>query len=177
MTFGAEFLPWSYFSEGGTVGTELTLAGSEYHGHVAPLTTLNLVLPAGAGLSAAGFPTCSSEALGPDGRGPRLCPTGSVAGPIGSFDALVPFGSETISESGTIQPFFGPGNKLYLYFFGHSPVLVELLAEGVLEAASGGHGPVLELLLPTVETEPGEAISLTRLALEIGARRSRRRRS
>jgi Bacterial Ig-like domain (group 3) len=172
VTFGAEFAPWSYFNEGGILGTELTFAGAEYHGQVAPLTSFKLQLPIGSGLTTSGFPTCSKETLGPSGQGPAECPEGSAAGPVGSFEAFVSFGSEAVGESGTVEPFFGPGNKLYLFFFGHEPVLVELIAEGHIEAASGGHGPTLVFDVPLVETVPGAPdMSITGLSLELGATR------
>jgi hypothetical protein len=175
ISFGASFAPWAYFNEGGIVDAGLTFSGSEYQGRVAPLTSLKLHLPPGTGLSNAGFPTCSEAVLGPGGHGPGDCPEGSLAGPltsyIASFTAVVPFGNETVAENGVIEPFFGPGGKLYLLLFGHDPVLVEILAEGHIEAGSSGHGPVLAFNLPLDEAEPGKAVSLTSLNLELGATR------
>lgn len=171
-TFNAEFGVWSYFGEGTTIGTELTFEGHEYHGQVAPLTSLKLHLPPGTGLSNAGFPTCSEAILGPSGRGPAACPEGSADGPIGSFTAITYVGSEAETESGTVQPFFGGGTKLYLFLFGHNPVLVEDIIEGQIEPAVPPARPTLVLSLPPIETTfNGPLTSLTSLFLELGATR------
>jgi Bacterial Ig-like domain (group 3) len=167
VTFGAEFLPWSYLGEGGAFGTELTFSGGEYHGHVAPLTTLQLQLPLGTGLTATGFPICSEDTLLVDGVAD--CPEGSLAGPLGSFTGLVSFGSEAVNETGTIWPLFGPAGTLYLLLLGNSPVSIEVVAKGHSEAGSGAQGPVLNFTLPLVETVPGApAMSFTSLSLELG---------
>ena len=126
VTFGAQFLPLSHLGEGGVVGTELTFSGSEYHGQVAPLTSLKLHLPAETVLSNAGFPTCSQETVLFDIWW-EDCPEGSLAGPTGSFIAVAYNGSQAVSESGAVYPFFGPGERLYLLLVGSPPLGLEFI--------------------------------------------------
>ncbi len=156
------------------MGTELTFSGSEYHGQVAPLTSLKLHLPAETVLSNAGFPTCSQETVLFDIWW-EDCPEGSLAGPTGSFIAVAYNGSQAVSESGAVYPFFGPGERLYLLLVGSPPLGLEFVVEGRYEAASPPHGPTLVLSVPIVETvgPPGSepAVSLTELQLELGATR------
>jgi hypothetical protein len=171
VTFGAEFLPWSYFDEGGIFSAGLTFSGSEYHGQVAPLTSLTLHLPAGTAVSSAGFPTCSRASLQSRSWW-EVCPEGSVAGPAGSFTAVVYFGGNAFAEEGTVQPIFGPAGTLYFVTEASFPVSLEFIIEGHYEPASPPNGPSLVLQVPLIETEPSAPdISLTALTLELGATR------
>jgi hypothetical protein len=172
-TFSAGFSPWSYLGEGTTVSTELTVSGSEYEGEPAPLTSLTLHLPAGTKLSSTGFPTCSSQAVR-SGFWWEDCPEGSLAGPVGSLDAVVAFGGEMVFEQAEVQAIFGPSGTLYFVVEGHYPISLEFVMEGHIVNSAPDAGPELELQIPLIETVPpplGQLGSITDLHLELGASR------
>jgi Bacterial Ig-like domain (group 3) len=172
VTLAPGFSPYSHLGEGGTLSTELTFTGNEYHGHVAPLTSLTLHLPAGTGLTSAGFPTCSKETV-ESGFWWEDCPLGSVAGPAGSLTALVTFGSEPVREEATVQAIFGPAGVLYFVVEGHAPVGLEFIMEGHFAADSSPYADeALVLQVPLVELVPGYPdMSVTSLTLNLGATR------
>jgi hypothetical protein len=119
VTFASTFSLASRLGEGTVYTTELTFAGSEYYGLVAPLTGLTIRLPAGTGLSDAGFPTCSKTTI--EQFSPSGCPAGSLAGPVGTMHLIASFRSEKVPEEAILQPVFGPGGVLYVAMEGHAP--------------------------------------------------------
>jgi hypothetical protein len=170
VTFRPTFGVDAHLGEGTTWMTELTFSGSEYHGHVDPLTSLTLHLPAGTGLSDAGFATCSKETIEQHGWG--ACPSGSLAGSAGSLTALFPLGTETLEDQATVQPVFGPGEALYFVVEAPAPVPLELILEGHYASDSPPYGHALALQIPRIEAVPGSPyMSITALTLNVGATR------
>jgi hypothetical protein len=164
------FSPISRLGEGTSYTTELTLSGSEYYGLVAPLTGLTIHLPAGTGLSDAGFPTCSKTTI--EQFSPSGCPAGSLAGPVGTMHLIASFGSEKVPEEATLQPVFGPGGVLYVAVEGHAPVALEVIMEGHYVSDSAPYSQDLVLAVPLMETVPGAPdVSITALTLNVGATR------
>jgi hypothetical protein len=141
------------------------IAGTEYGGFPAPLIGVALELPQGMKLDLVGFPTCLRETLEPNGPGPKGCPRGSTAGPVGKSDRYVAFGKEVVPEMTTTQAFYAPGGGLTFFTFGHSPVLLEVISPVRLLTASGGeYGDQLKITEPLVETVPGAQDASTRSA-------------
>jgi hypothetical protein len=170
VSFASMFSPVSRLGEGTSYTTELTLSGSEYHGHVDPLTGLTVHLPAGVGVSSAGFPTCSKFTL--EQFTPAGCPAGSLAGPVGSLKLVLYFGTEAIEEEATVQAVFGPAGVLYFFVEGGPPVQIEIIMEGHYVSDSSPYGQDLVLTVPTIETVPGAPdASITALTLNVGASR------
>ena len=170
VSFASMFSPISRLGEGTSYTTELTLSGSEYHGHVDPLTGLTVHLPAGVGLSDAGFPTCSKFTI--EQFTPAGCPAGSLAGPVGSLKLVLYFGTEAIEEDATVQAVFGPAGVLYFFVEGGPPVQIEIIMEGHYVSDSSPYGQDLVLTVPTIETVPGAPdASITALTLNVGATR------
>jgi hypothetical protein len=167
VTFAAGFSPAGLLGPGPSFVSELTLSGSEYHGHVDPLTGLTVHLPAGTGVSSAGFPTCSKTTL--EQTGSSACPAGSLAGPVGSLIALFPLGSETLEDQGTVQAVFGPSETLYFALEAQAPVPLKLVMEGHYVSDSAPYGQDLVLGVPTIETVPGAGdMSIAALTLHVG---------
>jgi hypothetical protein len=166
VTFAPSFSSDTHLGEGGSFEADLAFSGSEYHGRVAPLTGLTIHLPAGVDLSSAGFPTCSKETI--ERLGPGGCPAGSLAGPVGSFTALIEF-EGLQEEHASLQAIFGPSGALYFFFDGETPVSLELIAEGHLVSDSAPYGQDLVLEVPTIETvDHGLDGSITALDLNFG---------
>jgi hypothetical protein len=170
VTFASTFSLVSRLGEGTVYTTELTFAGSEYNGLVAPLTELTVHLPAGTGLSAAGFPTCNKFTI--EQFSPSGCPAGSLAGPAGTVSMIVSFGTEKVPEEATLQPVFGPGGVLYVALEGHAPVALETIMEGHYQGDSPPYSQDLVLSIPLMETVPGAPdVSITALTLNVGVSR------
>jgi hypothetical protein len=167
VKFATGFSANTHLGEGGSFEVGLALSGSEYNGRVAPLTGLTIHLPAGIDLSSVGFPTCSKETI--ERLGPGGCPAGSLAGPVGSFTALLEF--EGIQEEhGSVQAIFGPAGALYFFFDGTTPVSLELITEGHLVSDSSPYGQDLVLEVPLIETvDHGTDGSFTALTLNLGS--------
>jgi hypothetical protein len=155
----------------GTVWTsELTFSGSEYDGSVAPLTKLMVHLPAGVGGTSAGFPVCELVTLEDDG--PASCPAGSMAGPQGSIGLEGKVGPNDIQETGIVQPFFAPSEKLLFYIQATAPLNIEIIAQASYVTDTTPYGRVLTLELPLIEAVPGAPyVSTTALTLHLGASR------
>jgi hypothetical protein len=167
VTFAAGFSPGGLLGPGPSYSSELTFSGSEYHGHVDPLTGLTVHLPAGIGASSAGFPTCAKTTL--EQSGSSACPSGSLAGPVGSLTALFPLGSETLEDQGTVQAVFGPSETLYFALEAQAPVPFKLVMEGHYVSDSAPYGQDLVLSLPTIAAVPGAPdMSIAALALHVG---------
>jgi hypothetical protein len=167
VSFASGFSPAGLLGPGLSYSNELTFSGSEYHGHVDPLTGLTVHLPAGTGVSSAGFPTCAKTTL--EASGSSACPAGSLAGPVGSVTALFPLGSETLEDHGTVQAVFGPSATLYFALEAGAPVPLKLVAEGRYVSDSAPYGQDLVLSVPTIETVPGSGdMSIAALTLHVG---------
>jgi len=162
VTFKAKAVPIKGFPGTGNIlgaGTaiqaEYTISGKEYGGFPAPLMGVNFYLPKGTVLHPSGFPTCAESVLLPTGQGPKACPKGSSAGPVGRFRGVVAFGTEIVPEEGTIESFYSPGGGITFFSFGHEPVLLEILSSGHYVGASGLYSKELIANVPLVETVPG----------------------
>lgn len=168
-SLAAGFSPGTRLAEGTMLSAEAEFVGTEYHGRPLPLTELSIVTPKGTALSDEGLPTCAGSVLEPSGRGPFGCPFGSRVGGEGSFAGNVSFGKEQVPEGGSAEVFFAPGGGVWLYLFGHEPVLVEVLAHGEYTPPSGGKGPGVTFQLPLIETVPGAALmTIGKLELSLG---------
>ena len=170
-TFTPSFGSGSLLGEAGSLTAELAFSGTEYGGFPEPLTSLTIHLPAGAGLSGNGFPTCSENTIRE--TGPGACPAGSADGPAGSFTAYVAFGNKRVLETGTVETFFAAKEGVLLSIDGHSPVALEFVATGHYEPATVPLGPAVKFSLPFVETVPGAPyVSFSELTVGLGAARS-----
>ncbi|MGO9762652.1 MAG: hypothetical protein ACLP1Q_15455 [Solirubrobacteraceae bacterium] len=150
--------------QGTMLTATLELGGNEYQGSVAPISELRLQLPAGVGATTAGFATCSAATL--EELGPSACPRGSRAGGDGRALAYVTFGGERAQEEAEVSSYFAPGGGLDVFIDGHSPVSLEMLAEGALV------GNVLTLSFPLVPSVPGASFaSIAALTLPLGTAR------
>ncbi|MHB8532379.1 MAG: hypothetical protein ACYDC2_06635 [Solirubrobacteraceae bacterium] len=162
VTFKAKIVPIPGFAHtgnilgaGAAVESEFHISGKEYGGFPPPLIHVNVFLPKGTVLSPSGFPTCATSVLEPSGPGPKGCPAGSHAGPVGEGKGDVAFGSTIVPESVTIQGFYAPGGGLTFFTFGHEPVLLEILSKGQFVGASGPYSKEFTAEVPLVETVPG----------------------
>ena len=155
----------------GTIATAvLTISGSEYVGRPEPVTNLTLRLPGGVEGSRTGFATCEASTI--ETFGPGQCPPGSQAGPESSARTIVEFGGESAEEATTVESFFGPGEDVYFFLVGHSPVSLEMLMTGTYTTASAPYGRVLSLAVPLLESVPGAPYaSIIELPLAVGASR------
>src|SRR5215469_6679763 len=104
---------------GAAVASQATISGTEYGGFPPPLIGVNVYLPKGTVLHPSGFPVCPPSILEPSGPGPKGCPKGSAAGPVGTATGVVAFGSSIVPETTTIESFFAPGGGLEFFTFGH----------------------------------------------------------
>ena len=159
---------------GATLVSEFRIEGHEASARFPPqLTHLDLYLPAGIELHAAGVPTCPPATLEPGGKGPRACPVGSAAGMTTGED-FVDFGNEIVPEPTTIETFHAPGGGLLFFAFAHEPVLLESLSKAHFESSSGLYGRELVADVPLVEAGPGREDAAVRdLTLAIGSARVR----
>ncbi len=170
VSFASTFSLVSRLGEGTSYSSELTFSGSEYHGLVAPLTGLTIHLPAGTGLSDAGFPTCSKHTI--ELSGPADCQAGSLAGTVGTMNLIVSFGTEQVQEEAPVQAVFGPAGVLYFVVEGRAPAAIEIIMEGHYVSDSPPYGQDLVLAIPLIETVPGAPdVSITALTLNVGATR------
>jgi len=121
-------------------------------------------------LHPSGFPACPPATLEPAGRGPKACPKGSSAGPVGKATGYVAFGTEVVPETATIEPFYAPGGGLEFFTFGHAPVLLEVLSKAHFVAASGLFSKELIAEVPLVETVPGaQDASVKTISVTVGS--------
>jgi len=140
---------------GSAVHAEYQIEGTEYGGFPPPIVGVNFYLPSGTKLHTTGFPTCAKSTL--EQTGPSACSKGSAAGPVGNVLGIVSFGSERVEEKATLESFYAPGGGLLFFTNGHSPVSLEILANGKYTnlTGGGGFGPVLKTEVPLVSTVPG----------------------
>jgi hypothetical protein len=156
--------------EGTTATALLTISGSEYVGRPAPVTDLTLRLPGGVEGSRTGLAVCEAGTL--EMFGPIKCPRESLAGPEGSATLLVEFGDEAAEETASAQAYFGPGEEIYVFVDGHTPVSLEMLMKGSYTASPPPFGRMLSLAAPLVESVPGAPYaSIVSLTLPLGASR------
>ena len=165
--FEPSFSPWSHLGESGTFTATFTFIGSEYAGEVDPVTEVTVHVPEGIGGSRAGFATCAKPTI--EERGIGACPAGSLAGPPGWATVFVAFGTERVEEYATVQAVFGPGEALYFYINGDTPVSIELLGAATYTSDTPPYGRVLTVSIPLIESVPGAPdASITSLTLELG---------
>jgi hypothetical protein len=158
------------FGAGTALEAEYTISGTEYGGFPPPLIGVSFYLPAGVVLHPSGFPTCPLATLEPSGPGPKHCPKGSAAGPPGTVEGVVAFGSSIVPETASVQSFFAPGGGLTFFTFGHEPVLLEILSKAHYVPASGLFSQKLISAVPLVETVPGAAdASVKRISVKVGS--------
>jgi len=156
-----------------TLVSELSFAGTgEYRGRNEPLTSLSVAMPLGIEGSTSDFTSCSLAVL--KNAGPFGCPSSSRAGPNGSLVVEVAFGTENVAENATVQPFFGPGQEIYFYVDGSSPVSLEFVMTATYSLeASSAH--TLSITVPPVETVPGAGLaSIDSMTLALGTSRTER---
>ena len=155
---------------GAAVASHVTISGTEYGGFPPPLIGVNVFLPKGTVLHPSGFPTCAPAILEPSGPGPKGCPKGSSAGPVGQATGVVAFGSSIVPETTTIQSFYAPGGGLEFFTFGHEPVLLEVLSKAHFVGASGLYSKELIAEVPLVETVPGaQDASVKSITVTVGS--------
>jgi hypothetical protein len=155
---------------GAAVESQVTISGTEYGGFPPPLIGVNVFLPKGTVLHPSGFPACAPAILEPAGAGPKGCPKGSKAGPVGKATGYVAFGSEVVPETATIEPFYAPGGGLEFFTFGHAPVLLEILSKAHFVSASGLFSKELIAEVPLVETVPGaQDASVKTISVKVGS--------
>jgi hypothetical protein len=145
-----------------------TFTGTEYGGFPPPLSGLTFRLPFAVG-SSAGFATCDRSTLEPSGRGPNSCPRASRAGPTGSTKVYVAFGNVVVPETATTEAFYGPEGQIFVFMFGHEPVLFENIATGTLQADTALYATSLRFAVPLVETVPGaQLVSTQAITVNVG---------
>ena len=177
LRFKAEPFPITGFPHTGYIlgagtalGAEYSISGNEYGGFPPPLIGVNVYFPAGAQVHPAGFPTCSKAVL--ERSGPRACPAGSAAGPVGQARGIVAFGDERVEETTTVESFYAPGGGLEFFTTGHTPVSLEILSSGhyVQLHGAGGYGLELVTEVPLVSTVPGaDYASVEFISVEAGS--------
>jgi len=138
---------------GAALKAEFTIAGTEYGGFPPPLTGVKFYGPAGAKLHPQGFGTCAPSVI--QEKGPSACSKASQAGPKGSANGVVSFGTERVAETVSVQPFFAPGGDLSFFVDGTSPVSIEILSTGKVLTSSPPFGPTVETEVPLIESVPG----------------------
>lgn len=145
-----------------------TIEGTEYGGFPPPLIGVKFYGPAGAKLSPQGFATCAPSVI--EAQGPKPCPRASKAGPVGSASGVVSFGTERVSETVTVEPFFAPGGSLEFFADGTSPVSIEVLSKGKVLNSSPPFGPTVLAEVPLVESVPGALdASVKKIEVQVGA--------
>ncbi len=177
VTVKAKIVPISGFpgtgdklGAGAAVESQVTISGTEYGGFPPPLIGVNVFLPKGTVLHPNGFPVCPPSTLEPSGKGPKGCPKGSAAGPVGNVQGDVAFGKEVVPETATIEPFYAPGGGLEFFTFGHEPVLLEVLSKAHFVGASGLYSKELIAEVPLVETVPGaQDASVKTISVKVGS--------
>ena len=97
-------------------------------------------------------------------------PEASVAGPKGCANGVVSFGTERVSETVSVQPFFAPGGNLEFFADGTSPVSIEFLSKGKVVNSSPPFGPTVLAEVPLVESVPGALdASAKEISVMVGA--------
>jgi len=138
----------------------------------APLTDVDLQLPAGLGLASStlGLANCEPAAL--LARGPAGCPANARIG-FGSALIAVPTENESVLEEGNLTALVGEPNSEHLevlfYAEGRSPVAAQLVFPGQILDDSGPFSGRLNAAIPLIPTWPGGGdIVVTRMTFTIG---------
>ncbi len=137
----------------------------------APLAKVELRLPAGAtaGFNTLGTATCAPSRL--ERAGPGDCSPNSVLG-RGKAVVSVPFGSESIFERVNMSIFMAPANEghtaMAFYAHGTSPVISQLVFQGLLRGAGAPFGAAIDTAIPTIAGIPeSPAAALISMQVEI----------
>jgi len=161
VTFKAKAVPISGYPHTGNIlgagaalQAEYTIEGNEYGGHPPPLEGINFYLPKGAELHPSGFPTCPVSTLEPTGGGPKKCPSGSAAGPVGKVVGFVEIGHKIVEEISTVESFYAEGGGLEFFTYGHEPTLLEIISTGKYVNAGGLYSHELIAQIPLIEPLP-----------------------
>jgi hypothetical protein len=155
---------------GAAVESQITISGTEYGGFPAPLIGVNVFLPKGTVLHPAGFPTCPVATLEPAGKGPKACPNGSAAGPVGKVLGVVAFGKKIVPEEATVQAFYAVGGGLEFFTYGHEPAVIEVISKANYVNASGLFSHELIAQVPLVETVPeAHDASVKSISVKVGS--------
>ena len=155
---------------GAAIESQVTISGTEYGGFPPPLIGVNVFLPKGTVLHPSGFPTCPVSTLEPTGPGPKSCPKGSQAGPVGVVHGEVAFGTKIVPETATLESFYAPGGGLEFFTFGHEPTILEVISTAHYVNASGIYSHELIAEVPLVETVPGaQDASVTSISVRVGS--------
>jgi len=140
----------------------------------APVTEVDLHLPAGLGLatSTLGLANCEPQALIVGGV--TGCPANARIG-FGSAIVAVPAESEPVEEEGSLTALVGPPNseqlEVLFYAEGHSPVFAQLVFPGRLLEDNPPFSGRLDTAIPLIPTWPGGPdVSVTRMTSTIGPR-------
>jgi hypothetical protein len=160
------------YGAGAALKVEFNISGTEYGGFPPPIVGVNFFFPKGTKIHPAGFPTCAVANLEPAGIGPKACPKGSAAGPVGHVLGDVAFGKEIVSEELTLESFYAQGGGITFFAAGHSPVSVEILSKGHYTQlnGAGGFGPEVITEVPLVETVPGaQDASAEKITVQAGS--------
>jgi hypothetical protein len=155
---------------GAAVEGEVTISGTEYGGFPPPLIGAKVYLPKGTKITPNGFPVCPLQTLVEE-KEPERCPKGSKAGPVGHAEGFVVFGTERVSETVSIEPFYVPGGGIDFFADGHDPASIEIVSTGRIVSLNGGggFGPIGEATVPLIQTVPGAAYASTeRITLSLG---------
>ncbi|MGO9319218.1 MAG: hypothetical protein ACLQBY_00170 [Solirubrobacteraceae bacterium] len=159
------------------VGTSTTVAldirvGAAHRASAAPLTGIELLLPAGvsAGSSTLGTATCTAGTLRL--KGPGGCPSNALMG-HGNAVVAVPLGSVTITEHVAITIVMAPAveehTTMLFYADGTNPVISQLVFQGALLEGTAPFGAKLDTTIPAIAGLPGAPdVSLIELHTEIG---------
>jgi hypothetical protein len=177
VTFKAKAVPISGFPHtgnilgaGAAVEAQFTITGTEYGGYSPPLIGLNVSLPQGAKINSAGFPVCSDKIIVEE-KEPTKCPAKSKAGPVGSAEGFVVFGTERVPEKVSLESFYS-ANGINVYVAGHTPASIEITSTGHYTHLSGaaGYGPELISSVPLIETVPGAPDgSTSKIDIKVGS--------
>jgi hypothetical protein len=160
----------NHLGAGAAVEARFTLKGTESTGGVvSQLTGVNFYLPKGTKLTTSGFVTCPEATL--ETNGPESCPKKSVASPVGSAGVADPIGGTLVEENATLQAFFAPGNQLFFYANGPSPISAQLIAGvGHFTTAAPPYGPELVTAVKLINSVPGApAVSTTAIDIKVGS--------
>jgi hypothetical protein len=153
---------------GAVIQARGTVSGTEYGGFPPPVTGVKFYVPAGSKVHPHGFAVCAPSVI--ETSGPESCPKQSIAGPKGSAAGVVSFGTERVSETASVQPFFAPGGSLEFFVDGKTPVSLEILGTGHVVGASPPFGLEFFGEVPLIETVPGALdASFEKGVISIGA--------
>ena len=149
----------------------VTISGTEYGGFPPPLIGVNVFLPKGTVLHPSGFPTCPPRRsnLRP---GPKGCPKGSAAGPVGKATGYVAFGATVVPETATIESFYAPAAASSSSPSATNRCCSKSSPRRTSSPRAGCFGQELIAEVPLVETVPGAQDASVKSIASRSARRS-----